>query len=139
MRQVTILPAATIGAAAAGVLSQVIDLPKDVLYLAVQSKFLYGSGGTNLKVWLQTSFDDGATWRDIANHAFLLAALNKVSTINLSVAMAAPAIVVSDGALADDTIVQGLLGDRLRVKYTSTGTYAGATSLQVDLVFPEQE
>ena len=30
------------------------------------------------------------------------------------------------GTLADDTLVQGYLGDRLRVAFTSTGTYVGA-------------
>lgn len=43
----------------------------------------------------------------------------------------AAAIAASDAVLADDTILNGFIGDELRVKYTTTGTYSGATSLEV--------
>jgi hypothetical protein len=37
----------------------------------------------------------------------------------------------TDGTLADNTAVNGLLGSNLRVKLTTTGTYAGETSLVI--------
>ena len=32
----------------------------------------------------------------------------------------------SDGALADDTVLDGILGDRLRVRVITTGTYVNS-------------
>ena len=136
MRQVRLVEKTTIGAAVTRVISQVIDLPRAVKSIAMQSKFLFGAAGTNLKVWYQTSFDNGETWRDMACHAFLVAALNKASAISSDVA-AAVNTALSDGALADDTIVQGLIGSKIRAVYTSTGTYTGATSIQCDAVIPD--
>jgi hypothetical protein len=40
-------------------------------------------------------------------------------------------IIPTDGALADDTCVDGVLGDRLRVRVVTTGTYGGSTVLSV--------
>ena len=34
--------------------------------------------------------------------------------------------VFTDGALADNTAVSGFIGDALRVKHVTTGTYTGA-------------
>ena len=34
-------------------------------YLIAQIKFVYGSGGTNLKCFVQTSVDGGESWIDI--------------------------------------------------------------------------
>ena len=39
-----------------------------------------------------------------------------------------------DGALADDLIQDGILGDMIRAKLTTTGTYAGGTTLNVNFV-----
>jgi hypothetical protein len=38
-------------------------------------------------------------------------------------------VMPTDGALADDTSVDGVLGDMFRLKVVSTGTYAGSTIL----------
>ena len=101
--------------------------------MLLEGRFLYGSGGTNLKVWIQTRIT-GGTWRDIANFAFLLAAVTKFSSVSSYAALAA-AVATSDAALADDTILNGFYGNDIRVKYTSTGTYAGATNVAVDVAF----
>ena len=37
----------------------------------------------------------------------------------------------ADGVLADNTAIQGVLGDRIRAKVISTGTYAGGTTIAV--------
>jgi len=39
----------------------------------LQGMFTYGSGGTSADAWVQTSFDGGLTWADVANFHFLLA------------------------------------------------------------------
>lgn len=97
----------------------------------VQLNFRYGSGGTSGKVFLQTSIDQadegsapGGTWTDIACFAFTTA--SESWTFNLSSAAKA-VFTPTDGALADDTIIDGVLGDRFRLKIVTIGTYAGQT------------
>lgn len=112
----------------------VIFIPERIKSVTVQSKFVYGSGGGTCKVFLQTTLDEGATWVDVMAHAFLLASATKISSIKKDVAQA-PALAPTDGALTDDTIRDGLWGDRFRIKIVSGGTaYAGATALTVSLV-----
>ena len=124
----TLLPVTTIAAAVTGTTG--IAAPTEGLRdLLVEAIFLYGSSGTTLKVWVQTR-TKGGTWRDVMNFAFTTSAATKWSKTSIAVALAA-ARATSDAALADDTILDGFLGDEVRVKYTSTGTYAGATSIQV--------
>lgn len=132
-RQMTLLPTTTIGAPVAAGLSPVILGLSQMNNLAIQATFVYGAGGTTVKAFVQTSLDKGATWIDIACFAFLLASAKKVSVIKNVVAFAA-VYVPLDGALADDTIKDGLLGDRLRVKYITTGTYTGLTTLTLNAV-----
>jgi hypothetical protein len=126
---VAILPVTTIAGASGGI-GDPMPLPRGCSYLACLADFAYGSGGTTVKAWVQTSLDGGASWCDIMNFAFLLAAARKVSAVTVDIALG-PAVTPTDGALADNTIVNGLLGDQVRVRWTSTGTYAGATSLKV--------
>jgi hypothetical protein len=40
----------------------------------------------------------------------------------------------TDGTLAANTAKDGLLGNMYRARFTSTGTYAGNTSVRIDLV-----
>jgi hypothetical protein len=132
----TLLPQRTIAFAEAAQLGPVISMPTDpstTRTLTVEAVFLYGSGGTTVKAWVQTSLDNGVTWVDIMNFAFTTAAASKVSKTSLSAVLAA-GVTPTDGTMADNTILDGLLGDRVRVKWTSTGTYAGATSLKVTAV-----
>jgi hypothetical protein len=123
----TLLAPLTIGAPVSGVTPPITDL-SGMRYLVVMANFLYGAAGTTVKAWVQTSLDGGLTWIDVMSFAFLLAAANKVSAVGVYTALAAVAV-PGDGVLADNTIVNGLLGDQIRVKYITTGTYTGATSL----------
>jgi hypothetical protein len=101
-----------------------------MLAATFQVKLAYGSGGTTAKVYIQTSLDQGSTWVDVACATFTTASATKI--INLSgLTPKTTAATPSDGALTDDTCVDGILGDRWRAKVTSTGTYAGSTSLSV--------
>ena len=50
--------------------------------------------------------------------------INKVAAVSSHIAHTHAT--VSDGALADNSILNGMIGTQWRVKYTSTGTYVGA-------------
>lgn len=128
-----LLPQATIATAAAGVLSTPMTGLLGMQVVTAQFVFLYGADGTSVKAYLQTSFDNGTTWVDIMSFAATTTAITRLSSVRSSVAVAA-IYTPTDATLTDNTIKDGLLGDRLRVKYTSVGTYSGATSLAVHAV-----
>lgn len=115
--------------AAAGPPAQLQTAPRN---LTVQATFTYGSGGTSADAWLQTSLDGGLTWTDIANFHFTTASARKV--VNLSGATPVTSQVTpTDGAMAANTVQDGLIGPDLRVKYASAGTYGAGTALRVDI------
>ncbi len=98
------------------------------LSMAAQLRLAFGSGGTSIKAYLQTSLDEGTTAIDIACVAFLVA--SEVAVLNFSaLTPKTTQVTPADGALADDTAIDGILGDRFRLKVVSTGTYAGSTVL----------
>lgn len=101
--------------------------------LALQCNFTYGSGGTNAKVYVQTSFDQGATWVDIACFSHTTSSLRRCANLVANTPLTT-IYTATDGTLTDDTTKDGLIGDRLRVKFTSTGTYAGTTTMTVSAV-----
>jgi hypothetical protein len=128
---VSLLPPTAITTAVTGVVTPEIPIgtatsEKVVTYVAVRSTFTYGSGGTTAKFWVQTSLDNGTTWHDIMCFAHTTASQTRVSAVTTYVALTAASI-TTDGALADNTILNGALGDRIRVKYTTVGTYAATT------------
>jgi len=100
--------------------------------LSVEANLTYGADGTTIKVWIQTSLDGGSNWIDIMNFAFTTASGRKVSTVKI--AAGATAVVPTDGTSGDNGIVDGILGDRIRAKVTTTGTYSGSTTLEVNAV-----
>jgi len=93
----------------------------------IQAKFEYGSGGTTCLVIIQTTINQGGDWIDVARFDF--ATEDAVKTVNLSAAAAAA--IASVAALGSESKIDGVLGDRLRAKITSTGTYAGGTQVSV--------
>jgi hypothetical protein len=110
-----------------------VDGLEGVLALTVALRFVYGSGGTNAKAYVQTSFDDGTTWVDIA--CVLFETANETRLLNFSgLTPKTTQVTPTDGSLSDDTAVDGLLGDQVRVKVVSTGTYAGSTLLSASFV-----
>lgn len=106
--------------------------PQAVKQIVLQSKLVYGSGGTTCKVYLQTSVDGGETPIDVACHAFGTADARKVSSVSRYAARGEA--VPSDAALADDTELDGVIGDRIRIKYVVAGTDYAATTLDVDVI-----
>ena len=128
-KNLTLLPATVITAAVSGTAGTVYSLSRTAKYLLLESIFTYGSGGTTAKFWIQTRVA-GGTWRDVANFAYTTSSATKWSAVQTTVALAA-ARTASDAALADDTILDGFIGDELRIKYTTTGTYGGSTTVTV--------
>ena len=126
-----ILPKVTIAAAVslvAGPISFIEPGPNRDLIL--QANFLYGAGGTSVDAWVQSTLDGGTTWYDIANFHFTTAAAVKLA--NLSSGTPVTTLVTpGSGALSANSVLDGLIGDQLRVLYTSVGTYTGATALSV--------
>jgi len=114
-------------------ISEEAALPAGTKALTVEAKFVRAAGGTTLDCYVQTSLDGGVTWIDIMNLTFAITTANKVSAVRANIALA-PAVTPTDGTLADNSIVDGLLGDRIRVKYVTVGTYSGASSLTVTAV-----
>lgn len=93
--------------------------------VSIQARFAYGSGGTSAKAYVQTSLDQGNTWADLACIAF--GVVSETQVLNLSGLTPKGLTVPADGALTDDTVLDGILGDRLRVKVVSVGTYTNTT------------
>jgi len=106
----------------------VVDDLEGLLAIAASLRLQYGSGGTTIKAYLQTSIDQGATWIDIA--CVLFATASEHACLNFSaLTPKTTAVTPTDGSLTDDTAVDGVLGERFRLKVVSTGTYAGSTVL----------
>lgn len=131
-----ILNLAAIGAAVSGV-SDSLKLLGGARNLVVQANFAYGAGGTSVDAYLQTSLDGGATWIDIVNFHFTTAAGVKVYNL-FSGTPKTTAVTPTDGSLAANTAVDGVLGALYRCKYATVGTYTGATSLAIDVVTDQQ-
>jgi hypothetical protein len=112
--------------------SPAVQLPAAPRNLAVQGKLTYGSGGTTVNAYLQTSLDAGATWIDIAQFSFTTAAARFVYNLNGQTAVTTEYTAL-DGTLAANTAKDGILGPQYRVKYVTTGTYAGSTILAIDI------
>ena len=102
--------------------------------LIIQANFTYGSGGTTCKAYVQTSLDGGVTWIDIACFAFTTSSARRVSAVVADPATALTANTIpGDGVLTDNNILNGVIGDIVRVKVISVGTYAAST-LAIDMV-----
>lgn len=130
----TLLAETAITTAVTGTTTTPITKLAGMKYLVVQGTFAYTSGGTNAKFWVQTSIDGGTTWMDIICLYYTTA--DKVNYYSVAVNIGANALedkAQQDGALEVNGTTTGLLGDRLRLKYTTTGTYVG-TTIKIDAV-----
>jgi len=129
----TLIPSTTL-AAATTVTGDDIGVPEGWRGLSVQAVFTRAGGGTTCDVFIQTSLDDGTTWVDIAQFAFTTTTATRIHGVRSAIALAAN-VTPTDGSLADNTILDGLMGDRVRCKYVTVGTYTGASSIKVQGVF----
>lgn len=105
-----------------------IDDLDGMLAATIQVNFTWGSGGTSLKVMIETTLDDGTTWIEVARLAFATASEENI--VNLS-GLTPKTTVYTPAALSDDTVVDGILGPRWRARILAVGTFAGNTSLSV--------
>lgn len=104
-------------------------------YLALQAKMAVGAGGTSIDGWIQTSLDGGVTWFDVANFHFLTTPGTKISAVVWDPATPFTAgTTPGSGALAANTVLNGILGDRIRALITTVGTYSGGTTFAIDVV-----
>jgi len=118
--------AATIPVPAAGTYTTATIEVGDDADLTFFSIFDYGSGGTTFKTFWQTSLDGGTTWMDVASHAFATTDAAKASSVSARAALTTP-VTPGDGVLADNTSVDGVIGDKVRAKYIVAGTYVAST------------
>ena len=93
--------------------------------VTIMARLAMGTGGTTAKCYIQTSLDSGTTWIDVACLAFTTTGATKLVNLSGLTPKTSPAT-PTDGAMADDTCLDGLLGDRLRAKIITTGTYSAA-------------
>lgn len=111
-----------------------------ILVITAQLRLVYGSGGTTIKAYLQTGLDgsagvDPVTPIDIWCRTFATA--SDVKDKNFSCLDASSDITPTDATLTDNTAVDGILGDRFRLKLVVAGTYGGSTVLSAR-VHPKQ-
>jgi hypothetical protein len=107
---------------------QLLDSPRSLL---IQGNFTYGSGGTTVNAYVQTSLDGGLTWTDIAQFSFATASGRFLYNLN-SQTTHATQVTPTNGALTANTAVDGVLGPLYQVQVVTTGTYA-ATTLRIDV------
>ena len=109
-----------------------IDRLEGATAALIEANFTYGSGGDTLKVIVETTPDQGTTWIEVARFAFALASAQKVA--NLS-GLTPVTTVYAPAALSDDTVKDGILGDRFRARILkgAGAAYAGNTSLAIRL------
>ena len=117
----------SITAAATTVCTPIIGLT-GLQSLTVSLRLAYGSGGTAVKAYLQTSLDGGNTWDDVACWAPSNGNAAKRWNFSALTPVTTP-VTPTDGAMTDNTAQDGLLGARVRLKVVSTGTYGGNTTL----------
>lgn len=120
----------TSGVSDSGVAQEFIGNLGGMLAATIQVNFNYASGGTSAKVDVETSLDQGVTWVPVARLAFTTASADKV--INLS-GLTPKTTPYTPATLSDDAVVDGILGDRWRVRVTSLGTYGGSTTVSARL------
>jgi hypothetical protein len=116
----------TAGVSSQGIAQAFIDGLDWMAAAALFVNVTYGSGGTTCAVVVQTSLD-GTNWIDIARFDFTTA--SRAAVCNLS--GLTPVAVATVAVLSSEGVKDGILGDRLRAKVTSTGVYAGNTSISV--------
>lgn len=128
-KTVTLIPVTVVGAGATIVGATIAGVP-GMKFVSAIATFLYGAGGTAVKVYIQTSLDGGATWIDMISLTFTTSAGVKGGSVTLGSANPAA---FTDGSLSDNTTFGGAFGDRVRAKAITTGTYTGATSIAVSV------
>lgn len=91
--------------------------------VTLEANFAFGSGSGTCIAIVATSFDDGVTWRHIARFDFANAA--RVAVANLNGLSSKAVTAYAD--LGAEGVNDGMLGDRLAVLLTVTGSYTNSS------------
>lgn len=87
-------------------------------------------GGGECDAYVQTSI--GGTWYDIADFHFTTSSATKFFNLTTATAVTAAAGTLPASPITDDTAVDTVLGDNLRVRLITSGSaYTGASTLKV--------
>jgi len=105
-------------------------IPNQAVFLAVQANLVWAAGGTTCRCYIQTSLDGGETWCDIMCFHMVAASQRLVGAVCSTITLGGGTLTPGDGALADDTLIQGLVGDHIRMRMTVAGGYTA--TLRVD-------
>ncbi len=105
-----------------------LDRLDGMLAASLSVNFNWGSGGTSIKVMIETSIDQGTTWVEVWRCA--LAGASEQNVVNLS-GLTPKTTPNTPAALSDDTCLDGFFGSRWRARILTVGTYAGNTSLAI--------
>lgn len=125
-----ILPATTLAGAVTGSLSNTTYTTRPFQSALIAATFVRAGGGTTTRAWVQCSADRGTTWHDVCNFYFTTTTAN--AFFNISGLTAVTSIgTPTDGTAANNAAVDGTVTNTWRVKYTTTGTYTGASSLTI--------
>jgi hypothetical protein len=100
---------------------------RNIAGLAVSCEFTYGSGGTTIDVYAQTSLDGGSNWIDVICFHLTTASARKGASVRANVTSGSSAITPTDGTLTANTVQDGVVGGRWRVKVKVAGTYVAST------------
>src|SRR4051812_32718483 len=100
-------------------LTPIVDL-EGAVSVTLDVDFKFGSAATptgNVKV--QTTFDNGTSWRDVARFDFAQASLVKNANLEFLLSKG----VTTYAPLAAEGVYDGVLGNQLRAVPTWTGSY----------------
>lgn len=93
--------------------------------------FSYGSsGGTSIKVMVETSDNGGTTWTEVWRCALTTASAERKVNLSGLTPVTTP---YTPAALSDDTVKDGIFGNLWRARILTVGTYVGNANLTVKL------
>lgn len=112
------------------VISGTVDNLYDKVVNGLGAVFVHGSNGTTAKAFVQTSYDGGDNWFDVTVFSFTTSSGKKGAALGWPASGTAH-FTVTDGSLADNAMSGAPVGEMMRVKLITAGTYAGTTTLAV--------
>ena len=106
-----------------GQVQTTIDSLDGLAGVTLVAEFGYGSGGATASVTVQTSFDGGTFWYDIARFDFTMS--SRRADCNLSGLLSRG--VTTYSALSSEGVTDSRLATMLRAVVTTTGVYVNTT------------
>lgn len=114
------------GTAVAGLSTPYLGGLYDTNVIGAGFDFVYGSGGTAGTVWVQTSYNAGASWMDVASFNWGTVAQSRYAAFNQS-SFGTVVTTPTDATMAGSAIATFSPGNAMRVRYSNTGTYTAST------------